>query len=144
TGCGVLIRTEKSGRYLLLGGDTDGRVNEVLGLDTVERFQGACTLTPDDVTAVQKAQAEFTRLQARAQRLSIARGRAALNVAPAVTKVVDAKRGFTARAAYDSKNLYVSYEVESPFDLVNTIPDPQVVFKGGNVLDIQLAADAGA
>jgi hypothetical protein len=93
---------------------------------------------------VQKAQAEYAGLKARAQRLSIARGRAALGVAPGVIKVVDGKRGFTARAAYDAQDLYVSYEVESPFELVNSIPDPHILFKGGNLLDIQLAADPDA
>jgi hypothetical protein len=142
--CGQLIRTEKSGRYLLLGGDTDGRISEVLGLDTIQRFQGSHTLTPNDVEVVQKAQAEYAGRKARAQRLSIERGRAALDVAAGVTKVVDAKRGFSARAAYDARNLYVGYEVESPFELVNSIPGPQTLFKGGNVLDVQLATDPGA
>jgi hypothetical protein len=58
--------------------------------------------------------------------------------------VVDGKRGFTARAAYDAQNLYVSYDVESPFELVNSVPDPQILFKGGNLLDIQLATDPKA
>jgi hypothetical protein len=31
-----------------------------------------------------------------------------------------------------------------PFELVNSIPDPHIVFKGGNLLDIQLAADPRA
>jgi DNA-binding beta-propeller fold protein YncE len=144
TGCGQLILTEKSGRYLLLGGDTDGRVTEVLGLGSVRPLQGSYALTPKDVETVQLAQAEFAGLKARAQRLSIVRGRAALNVAAGVTKVVDGKRGFTARAAYDTQNLYVSYDVESPFELVNTIPEPQILFKGGNLLDIQLATDPAA
>jgi hypothetical protein len=144
TNCGQLIRTQKSGRYLLLAGDTDGRVTEVLGLDTLQRFQGTHALTPDDVEAVQKAQAEYARLKTQAQRLSIARGRSALDVASGITKVVDGKRGFTARAAYDAQNLYVRYDVESPFGLVNSIPDPHTLFKGGNLLDLQLAADPGA
>jgi hypothetical protein len=144
TGCGQLIKTVKSGRYLLLGGDTDGRVTEVLGLDTVQQFQGTHTVTPQDVELVQAAQADFARQKAQAQRLSITRGRSALSVASGVTKVVDARRGFTVRAAYDRQNLYVSYEVESPFELVNSIPEPQILFKGGNLLDIQLATDPNA
>jgi hypothetical protein len=144
TGCGQLLKTQKSGRYLLLGGDTDGRVSEVLGLDTVRHFHGTHTLTAKDVAEVQKAQAELARLKVQAQRLSIVRGRATLEVAMGVTKVVDARRGFTVRAAYDAQSLYVSYEVETPFDLVNSVPDPQLLFKGGNLLDIQLAADPDA
>jgi hypothetical protein len=144
TSCGQLVRLEKSGRYLLLGGDTDGRVTEVLGLDTVRRFEGVHTVSAADVAAVRKAQAEHAGVKARAQKLSIARGRRALEVVSGVTRVVDGRRGFTARAAYDARNLYVRYEVESPFELVNSIPDPQIVFKGGNLLDVQLAADPAA
>jgi hypothetical protein len=144
TSCGQLIKTQKSGRYLLLGGDTDGRVTEVLGLDTIQRFEGTHAVTPKEVEAVQKAQAEYAGLKARAQRLSIVRGRAALDVASGVSKVVDGKRGFTARTAYDARNLYLSYDVESPFELVNSIPDPHTVFKGGNLLDLQFATDPEA
>ncbi len=144
TFCGQLIRTEKSRRYLLLGGDTDGRVTEVQGLNSVRRFEGSHTITPGQVAAVQKARGEFARLEARAQGFGIVRGRQALEVATAVTRVVDGRRGFRARAAYDARNLYVSYDVKSPFELVNSIPDPRIVFKGGNLLDVQLAADPGA
>jgi sugar lactone lactonase YvrE len=144
TDCGQLVKTEKTGRYLLLGGDTDGRVTEVLGLSSVKRFSGTCTLTPEDVALVQKAQAEHARLAVRAQLLSIPRGRAALAIAPSVTRVVDSRRRFTVRAAYDEQNLYVRYEVESPFDLVNSIPDPNILFKGGNLLDIQLGTNPKA
>lgn len=144
TGCGLLIRLEKSGRYLLLGGDTDGRVTEVLGLDSVRPFGGMYTLTAEEVQAVQQARSEYARVKAQTQRLVIVRGRAALEVASGVTRVVDATRGFTARAAYDGKNLYVSYDLETPFELVNAIPDPRIVFKGGNLLDLQLAADPDA
>jgi hypothetical protein len=144
TGCGQLLKTRKSGRYLLLGGDTDGRVTEVLGLDTVRPLAGTHTLTAKDVEVVRNARAEYAGLKARRERLSIVRGRSALGFAPGVTKVVDERRGFTARAAHDAHNLYVGYDVESPFELVNRIPDPQILFKGGNLLDIQLAADPAA
>jgi hypothetical protein len=141
---GQLIRTEKSGRYLLLAGDTDGRVSEVLGLESVQRFQGSYTLTAGDVALAERARAEYSRLEARSQRLGIVRGRAALEGASGVTRVVDGKRGFTARAAYDTQHLYLRYDVESPFELVNSIPDTHVLFKGGNLLDLQLATDPGA
>jgi hypothetical protein len=142
--CGQLVRTKKSGRYLLLGGDTDGRVSEVLGLDSVRRFSGSHVITAEDVARVRGAWAEHAGLEARAQTLSIVRGRGALEVASPVTRVVDEKRRFSARAAFDERNLYVAYDVESPCELVNSIPDPRIVFKGGNLLDIQMAADPGA
>ena len=65
-------------------------------------------------------------------------------MAQSVSKVVDDKRGFTARAAYDEQNLYVAFNVNSPNELTNSIADWHTIFKGGNCLDIQLAADPAA
>ena len=141
---GQFVKLERSGRYLILAGDTDGRVTEVRGLDSVKRFAGTCTITADDVKKVSAALAEYGQRKARAQKLTIVRGRPALPLAAGVSKVIDDKRAFTVRAAYDEQSLYLDYSVESPFDLVNSIPDPQTIFKGGNLLDIQLAADPAA
>jgi hypothetical protein len=140
---GQLIKT-KSGRYLLLAGDTDGRVTEVLGLDTIRRFEGSYVLAPEDANRAREAQAEFAKMKARAQALAIVRGRSALDVARPVRKTVDNQRGFSARLAYDERNLYIAYDVDSPQELANAIPDPRIIFKGGNLLDIQLAADPQA
>ena len=61
-----------------------------------------------------------------------------------MSKAIDNTRNFTARAAYDEANLYVSFDVSSPSELVNAFADPQILFKGGNCLDIQLATDPAA
>lgn len=137
---GQLVKLEKSGRYVLLAGDTDGRVTEVTGLETIRRFEGACDITEQDLQNAAAARQEYARLQARAQRLTIARGRRALDLAEPLTRQVDANRSFTVRAAYDDHNLYVAYRVQSPSELINAIPDPQIIFKGGNLIDIQIAA----
>ncbi|MCX7934779.1 MAG: hypothetical protein N3A66_05920, partial [Planctomycetota bacterium] len=46
--------------------------------------------------------------------------------------------------AYDDTNLYVWSDVTSPFPLVNSYPDYKLIFKGGNLLDIQLGVDPAA
>lgn len=46
--------------------------------------------------------------------------------------------------AYDAENLYVQYDIVSPTELTNAMADPQTIFKGGNLLDIQLATDTAA
>lgn len=141
---GQLVRLEASGRYLLLAGDTDGRVTEVTGLDTIQRFDGTHELSDADVQRAAAARREFASLKARAQRLTIARGRGALDLAEPVSKTVEAGRSFTVRAAYDDQNLYLAYDVKSPSDLVNAVLDPQIIFKGGNAIDLQFAADSSA
>jgi hypothetical protein len=62
----------------------------------------------------------------------------------AVGKDVDGDRGFTVQAAYDARNLTLTFDVKSPHPLLNGVDDPTVIFKGGNLLDIQLATDPAA
>jgi hypothetical protein len=142
---GQLVRPRGTDRYFLLTGDQDGRVTEILGLDTVRRLAGGrCTLTKADAAKAAKALADYEARKARSQRLTIVRGPAALATAPSVGKTVDDRRGFRARAAYDAKSLYVRFDVTSPHPLLNGIPDERILFRGGNVLDVQLAADPQA
>ena len=142
---GQLVKPDGMDRYFLLAGDQDGRVTEILGLNTVQRLPGgAYTLTADDAQRVKEAQTAYQQVLARGQHLEIVRGKAGLEASKGVAKSIDANRGFTVRAAYDAKNLYVAYEVSSPVGLLNAQPDPRIIFKGGNLLDIQLAADAKA
>ena len=141
---GQLLYIPASKRYFLLAGDQDGRINEILGLNSVKRLTGgAYTLSAADVKTAADAQAEFQRLKQKAQPLFIVRGKGSLDSASRVSKHLDDGRGFEAKVAYDEKNLYVGYEVDSPSELVNGITDPHLIFKGGNLLDVQLRTDAG-
>jgi hypothetical protein len=142
---GQLVKPEGTDRYFLLAGDQDGRINEVLGLDTVKRLPGGrYTLTRDGSQKAADALAEYQRQLAIRKPLVVVRGKSALPLAETVGKQLEDGRGFEAAMAYDSENLYVRYEVRSPNPLINSIPDPQIIFQGGNVLDIQLATDPGA
>lgn len=142
---GQLVKPEGMNRYFLLAGDQDGRVTEILGLDTVKRLAGGRYIhTEEAAKQAAEALADYQRALAKSKRLTIVRGRAALATAPAISKPVDAARSFTARAAYDERNLYVAYEVNSPYELTNEIPDPRLIFRGGNLLDIQIATDPAA
>jgi hypothetical protein len=143
----VALRTEAGGplRYFLLAGGQDGRVTEVLGLDTIQPLSGGTfTMSEADATLAKTKLDEHLALIARSQRLTLARGRKALDLAKPVSKSLDAQRSFTVRAAYDEQNLYLRYDVTSPFELTNASAEPQLLFKGGNCLDIQLAADPAA
>jgi len=142
---GQLVKPDGMDRYFLLAGDQDGRVTEILGLDTVKRLPGGRYVhTKEDVARAVSAQEKYARLLAQSQRLEIVRGRKPLMLAKGVTRNIDSRRSFTARAAYDAENLYVAYDVTSPFELVNSAPDDHTIFKGGNLLDIQLATDPAA
>jgi len=141
---GQLVKPKGMNRYFALAGDQDGRITEVLGLDTVKRLPGGTlTITEADAKRVADAQATY-KAGAKRQVLALVRGREALEAARPVSKSISGTQAFEARAAYDDKNLYVMFNVTSPAPLVSGMADPQLVFKGGNVLDIQLAADPTA
>ncbi len=141
----VVTRPGSSPRTLLLAGGQDGRVTEVLGLDTVKPLQSReFTLTPADVKTAADAMADYNAKSGRTGRLVIAAGRKALESACPASKALDGARSFTARVAHDEKQLYINFDVTSPQELINAAADPKLVFKGGNCLDIQLAADPGA
>lgn len=142
---GQLVKL-KDGRWFLLGGDQDGRVLQVLGLDTIKRFEGTYTITEDDTKAAAQALAEWSANQAKAQVLTIARTVGPpdwINIRP-VTVTVDEKRAFTVKAARDEANLYLQYQVDAPAELTNSLQETQMIFKGGNCLDLQLATDPQA
>ena len=142
---GQLVKPDGMNRYFLLAGDQDGRINEILGLDTVKRLPGGTFMqSAENVKIVTAALADYQAKLAKASTLEIARGRQGLDNAKGIRKIVDDNREFTVRAAYDAQNLYLAYDVQSPYELSNSIVDPQTIFKGGNLLDIQLAADATA
>jgi len=142
---GQLVKPQGMNRYFALGGDQDGRITEILGLDTVKRLPGGEYVISDaDAKKVADAQAAYQAQLAKGQKLVIARGRKALDSAQPVAKSTGPTQSFEARAAYDEKNLYVKFDVTSPAELVNGITDPFLIFKGGNCLDIQLAADPKA
>ena len=142
--CGILARMPETGRTYILGGDTDGRITEVLGLDSITKFDGSYELTPADIAKAEQARAEHAARQVAVRSLKIASGKAALPTAAEAVVTVDDKRGFDARLAVDEKNLYVDYEVRSPAPLVNNTDNPQIIFRGGNALDLQLATDPAA
>jgi len=142
---GELVKPDGMDRYFLLGGDQDGRISEVLGLDSVKRLDGgSVTISAEDAALVAAERLDYERKLAADQSLVLGRGRPSLDGARRVSKAVDQNRKFTVAAAYDEQNLYVAYDVTSPSPLVTAITDPKLLFKGGNALDIQVAADIAA
>ena len=143
---GQLMQPKGSKQIYLLAGDQDCRVSEVLGLDTVQDLPGGVYHhTPELAATAAKAWADYQARLAGGQPLVLARGGASgLALADPVGKHVDDQHAFQVQASYDAANLYFHYTVTSPSPLVNAIVDPLTIYKGGNLLDIQLTADPAA
>lgn len=132
-------------RYFVIHGGQDSRVWEVLGLDSVEPLRGGVLeLTAADVALAKTQLDEYKATLARGRKLTIARGRTALDTAEPLVRSLDLLRRFEVRAAYDANNLYLRYDVTAPSQLVNAETEPQLLFRGGNCLDLQLATDPAA
>jgi hypothetical protein len=132
-------------RTFILAGGQDSRVTEVLGLDTIQPLpEWKFTLSEEQAKIASDAIADFNAKNASSQKLVLSKGLDSLKNAALIPRDVDGARGFKAAAAYDEKNLYVSYEVTSPAELINANTEPKLLFKAGNCLDIQIAADSSA
>jgi hypothetical protein len=143
----VKLRIDPRGpdRYFVIHGGQDSRVWEVFGLNSVVPLTGGVyELTTADATLAAVKLNDYLALIAHRHRLTIVRGRSALDGAEPVTKNLDSQRQFEVRAAYDATNLYVRYDVTAPSELVNAESEPKLLFRGGNCLDIQLATDPRA
>ncbi len=143
---GQFVRTEPDGRYFILAGDQDGRVTEVLGLESLQRFAGSHTIKPADIERARAARAAFESAK-RTVAAPIVHRLDKLphwELARQVTRTVDDQRRFRVALAHDAKHLIVRYDVESPHGLVNSIAEDRLIFRGGNLLDLELQTNPNA
>jgi hypothetical protein len=101
-------------------------------------------LTDIDVKRAADAVRDYQTTLTRTKKFIIVRGAKALKLSQPAEKVLTPEQSFKTRMAYDANNMYIQYDVTTPVTMVNNIADPQTIFKGGNLLDIQLATDINA
>lgn len=144
---GTFTQVKIDGEYrtFAIHGGQDIRVWEVLGLDTVKDLPGGeYEHTPELAAKARLAYEEYQAGLAGVETLVIAKGKGALETATPAGRIIEGGRSFEVRTAYDDENLYVRYEVKSPHGLENNFSDPQTIFRGGNLLDIQIATNSKA
>jgi hypothetical protein len=141
----VKLNLDGEQRYFIIHGGQDSRVWEVLGLDAMETLEGGVYVHTEEAAArAAAALAEWEAAKSGRPSLTVVRGRDALDRAVPVAKTLEGGRSFQVRMAYDNANLYLRYDVTAPHPLINATPDPQILFRGGNLIDLQLAADPAA
>lgn len=128
-------------RYFAIGGGQDARVWEVIGLDTIKDLPGGAYVhTPELAAKAEQSQREYKMAIAGGNQIVIGQDPAA---AKTVEKELENGWGFKAKVARDATSLLLEYDVVSPTPLVNSVPDPKLLFKGGNCLDLQLENSHG-
>jgi hypothetical protein len=148
---GMFYRDARSGKVYLIGGDIDARVWEVTGLETIKTKATDLTITPAECTAATAAARNRTPGKAlapiamtKAGKIEIDGKTADWSTARAATIDAGAGRGAQVSLAYDDTLLYATFKVEDRSPMANAATDPAMIFKGGDVCDIMLAADAKA
>jgi len=151
---GYFCRATDDGKYYVVAGHTDARVFRLDGVDSIRRLPGATVdlSGPAYVAATQVLAEEalvqkpdkLARLPRRAEPPD-AEGFLAVWPDGAVTEW-RALNGSTisVRKAWDEQNLYLRYEVQDATALRNNGDDWKMLFKYGDSVDLQLAADPAA
>ncbi len=149
---GSFVRT-RDGKVYTLTGQTDARIAEVTGLESIIRINGALTVS----TAQRDAAAEFLASQAQearqAKRELIIAGAAApkidgelsdWDVDQGVSWRASETRGATVIARHDGTHLYLAYQVDDTTPMVNTGKNVNLLFKTGDCVDMWLGTDPSA
>jgi hypothetical protein len=141
---GTLFRNKDDGRVYLIGGDTDARIWEVTGLDTIRTGRVPLAITAADARLAAGASQRRRRADAPAAArptLRLARGRAP-DPGAGTAAALDAGGGRTARVAlsHDDANLYAAFDVEDGSPMMNAAHDPALLFHGGDTCEVMLAA----
>jgi len=148
---GFFARSEKDGVYYLQSGHTDYRIFRIDGIDRAVRSEGALTVTPKQLVAAERRQAQAVAATVEAKEAAVPRAQT-IDVATGdryFGKAWCAEWGgrrapARAKLAYDAKNLYLHCDVRDASPWVNKGKDWQLLFKTGDSIDLQLAADPKA
>ncbi|NQT54177.1 hypothetical protein HQ576_19125, partial [bacterium] len=149
---GCFFRHRDNGKVYLIAGDTDARIWEVTGLDTLRTARAPLVITDADH---RKATDAAMRRQGARPGLTPIR----LAAAKAVTvdgklgewdlgagASFDAGAGRTVKAAVarDAEHLFAAFQVADDSPMKNSGKEPALLFKTGDACDVMLATDPAA
>jgi hypothetical protein len=149
---GHFYRNKDNGRFYLVGGDTDARLWEITGLETIRTAQAKVTIGPAESALAAGAAKMRSTGAARVSEL-VLRKAGSITVDGQLGDwpmdkacALDAGGGRTAKIAlaYDEQNLYAAFEVADASPMRNQGGDASLLFKTGDACDVMLAADPAA
>jgi sugar lactone lactonase YvrE len=135
---GYFFRHHKTGKLYLFGGDTDGRIWEITGWESIQRIAPApVAVTEEEHRQVVQAR-QGAATTARVTTLAATAGAPAAEAATAAR--IDLSETEQAKLAlgYDAERLHAVFQVPDRSPWRNTSSDWRYAFKGGDALDIQL------
>ena len=149
---GHFYRNKDNGKIYLIGGDTDGRIWEITGLDTIRIAQATVAISPaDNALAAEAAKLKSTGATRVSDLVLRKAGKIAVDGqlgdwAMDKAYALDAGAGRAAKIAiaYDDTDLYAAFEVADASPMRNQGGDWSMLFKTGDACDVMLAADPAA
>jgi hypothetical protein len=151
---GFLFRNRQDGKVYLIAGETDCRIWEVTGLESLRTATVTVTLTEKDQKLAMKALSRRFAVAAPLPPIhlpKVVQGRLTVDgdlsdweMKKAVTIEGGANRRAKVVLAYDEANLYVAFEVQDDSPMKNSGKDFALLFKTGDACDLFLGADPSA
>jgi hypothetical protein len=151
---GFIMQHPKTKKIYLMGGDSDGRIWEVKGLDTIKRSRMDVVITDTDVKNSTQALADYQKLNGSDVTSAVIRrvtvpiqidgALGEWDFSQAVSIPSGPGRGGKAISAYDDNYLYVAYRIADDSPFLNTGADWPYLFKTGDLTDLMLCTTPDA
>jgi len=143
---GFFFRNRDNGRCYLIAGETDTRITEVTGLDTIRTGTMPLKITAEDQAKATAVAARLGKADVPAAPLAVERVADPAAWKPLAAARLDAGAGRTAQIAlgYDDRFLHAAFDVQDDSPLRNAGGDPAMLFKTGDSVNLYLATDPAA
>jgi hypothetical protein len=148
---GVFFKHRQTGRHYYIAGETDTRIMEVTGLETIRRGTTDLVFREEDAARAREVAARRAVAGAAKRPLAVRRVRRRADGTADGYRfdehaLIDAGAGRTARFAlgYDDTTLYAAFDVKDDSPLRNGGSDYALLFKTGDACDLMLAAEPTA
>lgn len=150
---GWFFRNRDNGKVYLIAGDTDARIWEVTGLETIRTGQAEIALTEADHQQALEVLARRQGIDTDLPPLRLARAAQAITIdgdlgdwdmASAATLHAGGGRAAKVALAYDGENLLAAFDVRDDSPMRNGGADPALLFKTGDVCEVFLGTDPSA
>lgn len=149
---GFLFRNREDGKVYLMAGDTDLRVWEVTGLESLRRARAGFRINEaDHQKAVQVAarrqgladEVEPVRLSRASKPVTVDGSLAEWDMSRAV-EIKAGGRGAKIALACDDTRLFAAFDVDDDSPMLNSAKDFALAFKGGDCCEVFLGLDSSA
>ncbi|MFP4056820.1 MAG: hypothetical protein ACLF0G_08120 [Candidatus Brocadiia bacterium] len=149
---GAFFRNRDDGKVYLMAGDTDARIWEVTGLETLRTAAASFRISEQDhrealrvAMARQGVAPELEPIRlGKAPRVAVDGKLDDWDLGPAVAIEAGGGRGARVALAYDEKRLLAAFDVTDRSPMRNAGSDPALLFKTGDACDVTLATDPQA